>query len=310
MGPGRRTTRSSNAQPQPQPQPMPSSQSADASLGVMESGGRTASSSTLPQSRPNVSVGSSSGLGAAERQAEEYERQAQELTTRLHENEGRVEELQNWKTASEAKLEFLMAHIGACFSVRSGANFSYLLSVVCPPFVECPPPPSGHWPTKHLPAASRLSPPSRAELVIPSFSLRPPPIALAISYGSSSPHPWGCPRKAESGLDGQPLFNSVHGVFRFCRSREILRVFRPQIPSPRAIRVHRSMDGRPSNKKSQREYAAPKIIPSAANVATKLFLWEAPTKMRNSPIKLLVPGELILASGKEGYGREIRHGAH
>ncbi|KAK8491884.1 hypothetical protein V6N13_035019 [Hibiscus sabdariffa] len=41
---------------------------------------------------------------------------------------------------------------------------------------------------------------------------------------------------------------------------------------------------------SQREYAAPKIIPSAANVATKLFLWKAPTKMRNSPIKLLVPG--------------------
>ncbi|KAM0015923.1 putative cytochrome-c oxidase [Helianthus debilis subsp. tardiflorus] len=32
-----------------------------------------------------------------------------------------------------------------------------------------------------------------------------------------------------------------------------------------------------------------KIIPSAANVATKLFLWKAPTKMRNSPIKLLVP---------------------
>ncbi|KAF9588641.1 hypothetical protein IFM89_014179 [Coptis chinensis] len=46
---------------------------------------------------------------------------------------------------------------------------------------------------------------------------------------------------------------------------------------------------------SQREYAAPKIIPSVANVATKLFLWEAPTKMRNFPIKLLVPGELILA---------------
>ncbi|KAL8096779.1 hypothetical protein AgCh_037657 [Apium graveolens] len=58
-------------------------------------------------------------------------------------------------------------------------------------------------------------------------------------------------------------------------------------------------DGRPSNKKSQREYAAPKIIPSAANVATKLFLWKAPTKMRNSPIKLLVPGELILAKVEE-----------
>ncbi|KAK4387186.1 Peroxisomal (S)-2-hydroxy-acid oxidase [Sesamum angolense] len=43
--------------------------------------------------------------------------------------------------------------------------------------------------------------------------------------------------------------------------------------------------------------ASPKIIPSAANVATKLFLWKAPTKMRNSPIKLLVPGELICSRG-------------
>ncbi|KAK7844386.1 hypothetical protein CFP56_010944 [Quercus suber] len=43
----------------------------------------------------------------------------------------------------------------------------------------------------------------------------------------------------------------------------------------------------------------PKIIPSAANVATKLFLWKAPTKMGNSLIKLLVPGELILAKVEE-----------
>lgn len=50
---------------------------------------------------------------------------------------------------------------------------------------------------------------------------------------------------------------------------------------------------------SQREYAAPKIIPSAANVATKLFLWKAPTEIGNSPIKLLVPGELILAKVEE-----------
>ncbi|CAL2244890.1 unnamed protein product [Prunus armeniaca] len=49
----------------------------------------------------------------------------------------------------------------------------------------------------------------------------------------------------------------------------------------------------------QREYTASKIIPSAANVATKLFLWKAPTKMGNSPIKLLVPGELILAKVEE-----------
>lgn len=50
---------------------------------------------------------------------------------------------------------------------------------------------------------------------------------------------------------------------------------------------------------SQREYAAPKIIPSAANVATKLFLWKAPTEIGNSPRKLLVPGELILAKVEE-----------
>lgn len=34
-------------------------------------------------------------------------------------------------------------------------------------------------------------------------------------------------------------------------------------------------------------------------MATKLFLWKAPTKIRNSPIKLLVPGKLILAKVKK-----------
>ena len=34
-------------------------------------------------------------------------------------------------------------------------------------------------------------------------------------------------------------------------------------------------------------------------MATKLFLWKAPTEMGNSPIKLLVPGKLILAKVKE-----------
>ncbi|KAA0031867.1 hypothetical protein E5676_scaffold994G00280 [Cucumis melo var. makuwa] len=37
----------------------------------------------------------------------------------------------------------------------------------------------------------------------------------------------------------------------------------------------------------------------AANAATKLFLWKAPTKMGNSPIKLLVTCKLILAKVKE-----------
>ena len=34
-------------------------------------------------------------------------------------------------------------------------------------------------------------------------------------------------------------------------------------------------------------------------MATKLFLWKAPTEIENSPIKLLVPGELILAKVEE-----------
>lgn len=49
---------------------------------------------------------------------------------------------------------------------------------------------------------------------------------------------------------------------------------------------------------TQREYAAPKSIPSAEKVAIKLCFWKAPTNMRNSPIKLLVPGKLILAKVK------------
>ncbi|KAH0776682.1 hypothetical protein KY290_008093 [Solanum tuberosum] len=50
---------------------------------------------------------------------------------------------------------------------------------------------------------------------------------------------------------------------------------------------------------SQREHVVYKIISSAANVATKLFLWKAPTKMRNSPIKLLASSKLILAKVEE-----------
>lgn len=53
-------------------------------------------------------------------------------------------------------------------------------------------------------------------------------------------------------------------------------------------------------------WAAPKIIPSAANAATKLFLSEAPTKTGDSPIGLLVPGKLVLAGVKdEGMVRGI-----
>ena len=50
---------------------------------------------------------------------------------------------------------------------------------------------------------------------------------------------------------------------------------------------------------SQREYAAPKIIPSAAEVATKLFLWKDPIEIGNSPIKLL----LAKVEEKEMVGR-------
>uniref|UniRef100_F6HSH2 Uncharacterized protein n=1 Tax=Vitis vinifera TaxID=29760 RepID=F6HSH2_VITVI len=50
---------------------------------------------------------------------------------------------------------------------------------------------------------------------------------------------------------------------------------------------------------SQKEYVPLKIIPSTANVATKLFLWKTPTEMGNSPIKLLVPSELILVKVEE-----------
>jgi hypothetical protein len=38
---------------------------------------------------------------------------------------------------------------------------------------------------------------------------------------------------------------------------------------------------------------------SAANVATKLLIWKALTKMGNSPIELLVLGKLILAEVEE-----------
>ncbi|KAF9598774.1 hypothetical protein IFM89_031442 [Coptis chinensis] len=219
---------------------------------------------------------------------------------RLPKPRGRVEELQNWKTASEAKLEFLMAHIGARFSVRSGANFSYLLSVVCPPFVECP---ARFLRVVGLPSTCPICScgtlAGRARYPYRSLS-EPPPIALAISYSSSGrTHGDAC--ESRVGSVGQPLFNFVTGLSLL---PDLERYYESSVPD--SIAAGHLVFGTTKSLmltfiSIQREYAAPKIIPMAANVATKLFLWEAPTKMRNSPIKLLVPGELILASGKEGY---------
>ena len=43
----------------------------------------------------------------------------------------------------------------------------------------------------------------------------------------------------------------------------------------------------------------PKIIPRAVKVDIRLFLRKAPTEIENSLIKLLVPGEHILAEVEE-----------
>ncbi|KAL9667561.1 hypothetical protein QQ045_001923 [Rhodiola kirilowii] len=133
----------------------------------------------------------------------------------------------------------------------------------------------------------------------------------------------GPPREARVGSAVSPHSNYVRGSFAFARSREILRVLHPRFHrcvqwtiAPPTINDKNMETSLPFGSKnlwrksgfkfpetarlySHREYAAPKIIPSAANVATKLFLWKVPTELKNSPIKLLVPGELILAKVEE-----------
>ncbi|PRQ15628.1 hypothetical protein RchiOBHm_MTg0498641 (mitochondrion) [Rosa chinensis] len=106
----------------------------------------------------------------------------------------------------------------------------------CAPLSSSAPPGSlGCWPTKHLPAA----PAARRSARSPYCSLRwgPPPIALAISYGSSSSQPRGPAPRGRGGLSGQVSPHS-NGSFTFDRSREILRVLRPRFHR-RGHLVHR-----------------------------------------------------------------------
>lgn len=88
---------------------------------------------------------------------------------------------------------------------QSGANFSYLLSsfrrVLCPV----------HWALSLPSTCPLLLPPAwRAErslsLLLLFSLLGPPPIALAISYGSSSSQPQGAALRGQSGLSSQPPF--------------------------------------------------------------------------------------------------------
>ncbi|KAE8663210.1 Detected protein of unknown function [Hibiscus syriacus] len=163
--------------------------------------------------------------------------------------------------------------------------------ISCAPLSSSAPPGSlGCWPNKHLPAAPAARLTGGALVILTVLSAGALLIALAISYGSSSSQPQGPTLRGQSGLSGQPPFEllqqTVAPPTRKGINIETSLPFESEnlwrksgFKFPETIRLY-----------SQREYAAPKIIPSAANVATKLFLWKALTKMRNSPIKLLVPG--------------------
>lgn len=99
---------------------------------------------------------------------------------------------------------------------------------MCSPFVECPARFTGLLAYQAL-ARCSCRPAERSFSLL--FSpLGPPPIALAISYGSSSSQPRGPALRGQGGLSGQvsPHSNYVRGSFAFARSREILRVLRPR----------------------------------------------------------------------------------
>ncbi|ONK54758.1 uncharacterized protein A4U43_UnF11890 [Asparagus officinalis] len=75
----------------------------------------------------------------------------------------------------------------------------------CAPFVECPARFTGLLPTKHLPAAPAARQAGGALVILTVLSAGPPPIALAISYGSYSSHPLWPALRGQSELSGQPL---------------------------------------------------------------------------------------------------------
>lgn len=117
----------------------------------------------------------------------------------------------------------------------------FLVLAQCAPFRRVPRP--VHWAVGLPSTCPLLLPPAkRAERSLSLlFSMPgPPPIALAISYGSSSSKPQGPALRGQSGLSGQPPFELryVRGSFAFARSREILRVLRPRFHR-RGHLVHR-----------------------------------------------------------------------
>lgn len=82
----------------------------------------------------------------------------------------------------------------------------FLVLSQCAPLSSSAPPGSlGCWPTKRLPAAlaARLT---GGALVILTVLSAGAPLALAISYGSSSLQPQGPALRGQSGLSGQPPF--------------------------------------------------------------------------------------------------------
>ena len=111
----------------------------------------------------------------------------------------------------------------------------FLVLAQCAPLSSSAPPGSlGCWPTKHLPAAPAARLTGGALVILTVLSAGAPPIALAISYGSSSSQPQGPALRGQSGLSGQvsPHSNYVRRSFAFARSIEILRVLRPRFPRP------------------------------------------------------------------------------
>ncbi|KAK2995383.1 hypothetical protein RJ640_029015, partial [Escallonia rubra] len=117
---------------------------------------------------------------------------------------------------------------------RSGANFSYLLSV--PPFGECPARFTGLLAYQAL-ARCSCRPPSGRSARYPDFSLN------SITSHCSSHKLWQLQlattgARARVGSAASLHSNYVGGSFAFARSREILQVLRPRLNRRRHL-VHR-----------------------------------------------------------------------
>eukprot|EP01018_Ginkgo_biloba_P026348 Gb_30336 [translate_table: standard] len=170
------------------------------------------------------------------------------------------------------------------------ANFSYLLYMVCPLFAKPPLPSHCSSYDVAMTALARTQPAGR---------YYESPIPYSITEAT-----WftGTTQNSHAYVTYSPYHGEDNTVILFIAIAQKNGRIRLSYWLIRPGSIHESLVQLSLGdmvKKCQGGCTVLKIIPSAANVATKLLIWKAPTKMGNSLIELLVGGVLILAKVEE-----------